>query len=132
MHITMVYHLHKLKSDQCPLAINLGIRNPFKVPKLFRFLNCWLSHNDFTSFGKENWSGDVILDRMILRFIDAVKDWNKKVFCSIQTKKCILIARISGIQKSIEKFRTRNLVKLEKELQTKLERILDSEELIWK
>lgn len=69
---------------------------------------------------------------MILRFVDAMKFWNKEVFGSILTKKCNLIARICGIQKSMEKFRSRHLVELEKELQTELERILDSEELIWK
>lgn len=47
-------------------------------------------------------------------------------------KKRLWVARISGIQRCLEKYHSRKLLGLEKELRADLEHILEEEELLWK
>lgn len=60
------------------------------------------------------------------------KKRNVEVFGNILKKKCILLSRISGIQKCLKNYHSRKLIVLEKELRAELEKVLDNEELLWK
>lgn len=44
----------------------------------------------------------------------------------------MLIWQIRGIQRCLEKYNSKKLIDLEKELRTELEGVLDNEELLWK
>lgn len=127
-----VYHLHKLKSDHRPLAISFDQHRHSVIQRPFRFLSCWLSHGDFGRLVAEKWCGGENLESSVSSFLKDVQLWNKEVFGNVQRKKRSLIARIGGIQRSLEKFRTQNMVDLERKLQIELEGVLDNEELIWK
>lgn len=51
---TLVFHLHKLKSDHCPWGITFGITDPSKASIPFRFLSYWLSHSEFANLVRRN------------------------------------------------------------------------------
>lgn len=70
---TRVFHLHKIKSDHRPLAINFGMISTPKVPRPFRFLSGWLNHDDFSTLVVANWSREACLEGSVCRFVDAVK-----------------------------------------------------------
>lgn len=63
-----------------------------------------------------------------MEFVNAARKWNKEVFGNVVRQKRILLARLAGIQRSLEFCRLRRLMVLEKELQCELGRILDVEE----
>lgn len=44
---TIMFHLHKIKSDHRPLAISFGKTQNSKIPHPFRFFSGWLSHEGF-------------------------------------------------------------------------------------
>ena len=60
-----------------------------------------------------------------------MKRWNKDHFRNIFNKKKRIMAHLSGIQKAISSRPSSNLLELEKQLQRKLETILDQERDIW-
>lgn len=72
------------------------------------------------------------LEGLIQRVTTIAKSWNKDVFWNVITRKKILIARISGIQRCLEQYYLRKLVELEMDLKSELEGVLDEEELLWK
>ncbi|KAK8701503.1 hypothetical protein V6N13_019890 [Hibiscus sabdariffa] len=59
-------------------------------------------------------------------------EWNRMIFGSLSRWKNITMARLHGIQKSIDKFCNPFLIHLESQLKLELEQILNQEELLWK
>ncbi|KAA3462999.1 reverse transcriptase [Gossypium australe] len=78
----------------------------------------------------ENWNNGSSLEESIRTFTAAAKMWNKNVFGHILKRN--IINRLNGTQRALERFQAKNLLKLEKVLWVKLERILDMEERLWR
>lgn len=129
---TMVYHFHKVKFDHRPLAIYFGKKRTAKPTNPFRFISAWLSHKDFRNIVTKSWEPADQLEDTVKGFIAVAKKWNMEVFGIIFQKKRILLAHIKGIQRRLEAYYSYKLSELENDLQTKLEAILDNEELLWK
>ncbi|XP_039066094.1 uncharacterized protein LOC120211665 [Hibiscus syriacus] len=81
---------------------------------------------------KDNWINSESLSDTITLFTYAADTWNKKVFGYIGTKKKIVMARLRGIHKSLNRHHSTFLINLEIELLTELEQLLDQEEILWK
>lgn len=73
-----------------------------------------------------------MVEKSVKKFIEAAKKWNREVFGNILKRKHTILAQLNGIQRRMEKYRSKKLIDLEKELQIELESVLDNEELIWK
>ncbi|KAK8669033.1 hypothetical protein V6N13_106474 [Hibiscus sabdariffa] len=76
-------------------------------------------------------------DQWLETFLDSLvshllPEWNRVIFGSLSRRKQAIMARLRGIQKSIDKFRNPFLIHLESKLQLELEQILDQEGLLWK
>ena len=57
-------------------------------------------------------------------------NWNKDIFGNIFKRKKELLARIGGIQRTLEKHHSRRLIELEIKLKRNLERVLTQEEVL--
>lgn len=71
---TLVAQLHKIKSDHRPIAINFRKGLVRKVPRPFRFLSRWLSHEGFNQLVVDNWILGDGLEGIVSNFIDVVKN----------------------------------------------------------
>lgn len=60
-----------------------------------------------------------------------IHEWAKKDIGNIFKEKRILLARLDGIQKALEKGFNSFLLELNTTLQIELERILNEEEILW-
>lgn len=83
---------------------------------------------DFGKLVAKNWQSMDHLEESVVHFMVATKRWNWDVFGNILRRKRILVARLTGIQLCLEKYRSQKLFDLEKELKTELEGVLDNEE----
>lgn len=113
---TSVHNLYKLKFDHLSLAICFGMGFSLKPARPFRFLSAWLMHKEFGKLVEDNWNAHGCLKETVQNFTAAAKRWSSEVFGNILKKKRILIARISGIQRCLENYRSQKLVDLEREL----------------
>lgn len=57
-------------------------------------------------------------------------NWNKDIFGNIFKRKKELLARVGGIQRTLEKHHSRRLIELEIKLKRNLERVLTQEEVL--
>ncbi|KAL8141825.1 hypothetical protein V2J09_014857 [Rumex salicifolius] len=110
-----VRHLPVVKSDHNPLLL------PFKADisvnrerKPFRFEAAWLLHSDFHPFVRWSWCKEA-----------------EDVFGNIHKKKVRLLARIEGLQKTIERRNCQGLIDLDGKLREELDIILKEEETLW-
>lgn len=72
-------------SDHTPLWLKCGVLD--WGPKLFRFNNAWLKHEDFRKFNMEEWAnlevagrGDFVLIEKIKELKSGLRVWNPEVF----------------------------------------------------
>jgi len=65
-----------------------------------------------------NWEDRKYLKDNLESLTSQLKEWNRSVFGNIFQRKCKVLARLNGIQKSLPKASNRFLSKLEKELST--------------
>ncbi|KAM5573208.1 hypothetical protein ABKV19_012976, partial [Rosa sericea] len=130
----LVQHVARLKSDNCPIFINLcSAQTPSPTLKPFRFEAMWLNHSEFGEFSRQNWSlEELSISSKVDLFTSAVKKWNVEVFGNIFRKKRRLIARLAGIQKVLCQRNVSFLVNLEQELTKEYHELLSSEEVFWK
>ncbi|XP_028773891.1 uncharacterized protein LOC114730946 [Neltuma alba] len=130
---TLVYHLPKIQSDHRPLKLSSGLNTIApKQTQQFRFLAPWLTHPQFSQLVRNNWSTDRSLHQNIEAFSRVAARWNREEFGAIGTKKRILAARISGVQKKLEESPlSHQLQKLNRDLCQEYESICLQEELLW-
>lgn len=76
-----------------------------------------------------NWDSGSSLEESIRKFTATAKMWNKKVFGHILKRN--IINQLDGTQRALERFRSKNVLKIEKVLRVELEGILDMEESLW-
>lgn len=67
----------------------------------------------------------------ILKMANVLSDWNRSTFGNILKNKRRLIARIEGIQRSMNIQPRQGLHKLESKLKKNLDEVLEQEELLW-
>ncbi|XP_016469275.1 uncharacterized protein LOC107791689 [Nicotiana tabacum] len=126
---TLVRHLPRSHSDHCPLLLTppTAITN-----KPFHFESIWTSHPGFHHPFSHVWhdNNDSLLPA-ITNFQTEVHDWNKNTFGNIFEKKCILLARLSGLQKSPHYPTSNFLHHLEADLICEFNNLLKLEEYFW-
>ncbi|KAK8342095.1 hypothetical protein V6Z12_A08G208600 [Gossypium hirsutum] len=117
-----------VKADKVIKNIDRG-RKPSRP---FQFLSGWLLYNGFRQFVNDNWRNYTMVEDSVKKCKEEAKKSNREVFGNILKRKRTILVWLSGIQRSMEKYRLRKLVDLEKELQIELESVLDNEKLLWK
>lgn len=126
-----ISHLVRYQSDHRPLLLNLSSLVPNTSERPFRFMRAWLAHDGYRAFVEENWqrSGDLMTS--ISHLTDKLREWNRFVFGNIFWKKNNLLARLAGIQKTLERHPSRSLLRLEAKLTKELDETLLHEETLW-
>ncbi|KAE8687020.1 hypothetical protein F3Y22_tig00111027pilonHSYRG00770 [Hibiscus syriacus] len=129
---TVVHHLHRMRSDHRPLLLCIGSPIANIRPSQFRYFSSWLQYDDFSRMVEDNWVNSETLSCIISHFTEATDIWNKTVFGYIGTKNKIIMARLRGVNRSLNRFHSNFLINLEVELLIELEKLLDQEETLWK
>ncbi|KAF7823297.1 ribonuclease H [Senna tora] len=101
--------LIRINSDHHPLLVSMEDMGPNAHNRPFRFENCWMQHEKFTEFLKQEW----------------------EVFGDIPRRKRRLLNRINGIQAAIDRKYNPFLERLGRELEKELETVLNQEEALW-
>ncbi|KAL6202672.1 hypothetical protein ACLB2K_026377 [Fragaria x ananassa] len=92
----------------------------------------WFQQESYNDFVKDKWqsyNGDVHCK--VNKLAGDLQEWNSKVVVNIFRKKRKLLARISGIQKSLCQNYNPFLVQLEEELVKEYELLRDQEAMFW-
>lgn len=129
-----VRHLPALSSDHNPILLLLYPVRPInKRRRPFRFEAAWLSHSGFPDLVSDIWSTAAGwgLCNALLALKERLKRWNVEVFGHIGFKKKFILDRLLAIQEDLEKQLSQGLLKLQDELNTELELLLDQEEVLW-
>lgn len=121
----------KISSNYCPILARFA-RSTTRVwvPIPFCFLAAWLMDNRFPMFISNNWVNDRDYMHLASIFVRKVNICNEEVFENIQRRKNKILARLWGIQRALELYSFRYLIKLDISLQKKLEITLSHEELL--
>lgn len=91
----------------------------------------WLIDSRFIDFMQVNWKNEVSYYQAVSEFTQQVQHWNKNSFGNIFQRKKVLLARIGGVQRALERRPLRSLHRLEAKLKRELEEVLMQEELLW-
>lgn len=71
-------------------------------PKLFRFKTMWLTHKEFPDIVITAWNqSNLCLNETIKNFQRELTQWNNITFKNIFSQKRKILARLSGVQKSL-------------------------------
>ncbi|KAK8662450.1 hypothetical protein V6N13_092023 [Hibiscus sabdariffa] len=90
----------------------------------------WSLHLDFKRLVRDNWDSSIPIIEAVNNFSIATKKWNTEVFGVIVRNKKILMARLRGVQRFLDKRRTQSMLKLELKLLEEIEQLLDQEEML--
>ncbi|XP_073273366.1 uncharacterized protein [Primulina huaijiensis] len=126
-----VIHQPIIQSDHSSLLIKLFDRKQLGCKWGYRFQVAWLTHENFPDVITEEWDIKEPLEDNIVKMANVLPIWNKTTFGDIHRNKRRLIARIEGIQRSLNIQPSRGLIKLEKRLRDDLDMVLQQEELLW-
>ncbi|KAK4262491.1 hypothetical protein QN277_028046 [Acacia crassicarpa] len=91
----------------------------------------WIWHDDFGDFIRHVWPANSDINASLETLQPLLSSWNKEVFGMIEQNKQRILKRLDGIQRSSGYPHSDFLAKLEIELQTELERLLELEEIKW-
>ncbi|KAK8632534.1 hypothetical protein V6N13_072925 [Hibiscus sabdariffa] len=103
----------------------VGSSNDTISPRHSRYFTGWRSHPDFQWMVLDNWTTSHSLSETITNFTMAADVWNKTVYGYIGARKMTIMARIRGVQKSLEYKHSRFPVKLEFDLQVELDNLFN-------
>ncbi|XP_075507519.1 uncharacterized protein LOC142544347 [Primulina tabacum] len=90
----------------------------------------WLTHDDFPNIIRNEWDTKEPLEDNIVKMANVLSIWNRTTFGDIHKNKRRLIAKIEGIQRSLNIRPSRGLIKLEKRLRDDLDMVFQQEELL--
>lgn len=129
----LVLHELVLGSDHCPLIVNLNV--PLnKVPKLFKFESMWSTHPNYKDVINSSWNCPTS-GSCIFQFVQRQKshrkhltEWSKHEFVNNKIKIDLLKTRLASIQASPSMLHSDEE---EREIKTKIETLLDSEEMYY-
>ncbi|PNX92648.1 hypothetical protein L195_g015788 [Trifolium pratense] len=119
-------------SDHHPILIT-----PKNVPhpvasRQFRFESAWLMDNTYNDMLASSWKQDKSVVQNLSNVQNDLKRWKFQTFEQVLRKKKEIMARIEGIQRSIQSAtNSRGRWRLEYKLQSELRDILRKEELMW-
>ncbi|KAK2451297.1 hypothetical protein QL285_010365 [Trifolium repens] len=119
-------------SDHHPLLI-IPRNAPHPIaPRQFRFESAWLLESSYNEMIVASWKHDQSVPNNLLKVQNEVKKWRFDTFDQVLHKKKSIMARIDGIQRSIQNGSSaRGNWKLERKLQNELREILKKEEMMW-
>ena len=123
--------LAKIGSDHHPLLIHLDKRDEYFLDRPFRYEPMWQQHFEFNRFLSSNWNAILPLHKAITDLTPKLSHWNKTCFGHLFKKKRRLLNRLGRIQKAQSYGRNPFLDDLKKLLRSKLEAILEQEEIHW-
>ncbi|KAJ4824185.1 hypothetical protein Tsubulata_011922 [Turnera subulata] len=127
---TIVYHLPFLGSDHRPPLISLNtLCTPARKESRFHFQTAWLSHESFPNFVRHAWKEGTDWCATLQQFSQNLQEWNSTDFGNIFRRKRRLLARITGIQRYLDKKPSRFLANLDLELRWELDSVLAQEEM---
>lgn len=126
-----VLHLPKFHSDHRPLLLKVGEDSQGQVPKPFRFINPWVTHEGFGNLITQSWNEGHDYYSSYLSFKFACEKWNREVFGFIPTRKNNLLHRIEDIQKRLEANYNENLADMEASLLSELDKTLIQVEILF-
>ena len=112
-----VLHLSKVASDHRPVLVRFErVVSRHQVNQPFQFLASWLTHEHINTFVKHAWDPHAYYSAAASHFVQAVQAWNQKVFGNIFQRERQLMARINGIQATLENYSSRGLMRLKARL----------------
>ncbi|KAF7843157.1 ribonuclease H [Senna tora] len=126
-----VKNIVKIHSDHHPMLVEIDEEREHDGERPFRFEACWMQHDDFKQFLKDNWNINAELKCMLNDLTEKLKKWNKETFGDIKRRKNTLLKRMKGIQCAQERRYNPFLNKLGKKLAVELEKVLNQEEALW-
>ncbi|KAL4388382.1 hypothetical protein GQ457_09G019490 [Hibiscus cannabinus] len=126
-----VFHLVKLGSDHRPILLDSGVRRENSGCKPFRYLAAWNEHVDFPSMLARSWSNELSIHENIIQFQEMSSAWSLEVFGHIGNRKRHILARLHGIERTLEMGPNLYLEELEKALKSELDIVLLQEESLW-
>ena len=94
--------LPRISCDHHPILINIKGNLVKKTNRPFGFEAAWLTHEKFSEFMKAAWREDLNAVAALSGLTPLLVEWNKEVFGNLKRRKKELLARINGIQKSLE------------------------------
>ena len=127
-----VLHLPKFASDHRSVLVRFdkdGADHQRNRP--FHFLATWLTHDHFSNFVKQVWNSKIHYNAATSQFVQEVQAWNRNVFGNIFQRKRRLMARINGIQATLESRNSYSLMRMEARLRNELETVMSQEEILW-
>ena len=121
----MVIHLPRINLDHRPLFLKVSLNNVMRPKERpFRYQSAWMLYGDFKWVLYESWEGKDHYLKAVMKFSNAISEWNKNIFGSLDKRKKHLFARLAGIQRALEFHRSQNLLELELELKRELDMVL--------
>lgn len=121
----------RIQSDHHPLVIKLEAGTNRIGERPFRFEAAWLTHEGFKDVVGRHWRHDIKTWDALKALEGDLQEWNVRSFGHIRQRKCAVIKRIEGIQRSIQTAGNPFLEELEGQLQNELRLILLQEEILW-
>ena len=112
--------LTRVFSDHHPILIAFRNKALDREKRPFCFKSARLTHDNFQTFLQGEWKDNISVIENLNAFQDNLKDWNVNVFGNIGKRKRRLLARLNGIQRSLNRRNNPFLLQLERQ-----------EELMW-
>ncbi|KAA3476668.1 reverse transcriptase [Gossypium australe] len=117
----LMSNLPRIKSDHRPILLSTRTDMDLATGRPFRFLASWTKHNNFSTFVKDKWIYGGNMAESLNRFTVHTKEWNKKVYRFLGSRKRKLMRSLNNIQKALDHTDSRFLAKKEMEIRDELE-----------
>ncbi|KAA3464883.1 reverse transcriptase [Gossypium australe] len=108
----LMSNLPRIKSDR-PILLSTRTDMDLATGRPFRFLAGWTKHNNFSTFVKDKWIYGGNMAESLNRFTVHAKEWNKKVYGFLGSRKRQLMRSLNNIQKTLDHTDSRFLTKKE-------------------
>ena len=129
---TNVLHLPRVLSDHCPILLNTQPTPLHLGQKPFRLETMWFNDPSFPALVKNSQlSFPLDVPLTIRDFTEKVTIWNREIFGNHFHKKLRLVARLTGIQKSLAFRPCIDLMDVESTLTSQYHNILLLKEEFW-
>lgn len=128
----LVKHLAHSHSDHCLLLLELEDRSETRlVRRFFRFEASRILHEEFETWLKGEWMGNVQLPTMLKDLTSKLKAWNQDTFGNIFKRRRRNELRLGGVLRALARENSNFLLDLERELKKERSLILLQEEMLW-
>lgn len=119
-------------SDHHPILIKLYEDNQIYRERPFCFENAWIMHESYQGMLQDVWRDDQTFTHNLKNVVDGIHSWKFETFDQIKRTKRLLIRRLEGVQNNLQmRDNVGGMKKLEKNLQSELNDILNKEEMMW-